>query len=79
MRRVEVRQAFEFTCEACGRDVLAYCIAVPYELVERAEAQDENGPCSVLALCPPDTVRCPHCDIEYEAKYPEFDDEDDLA
>lgn len=64
--RVPMRQAYEWTCESCGRDSFERCVVQELTPDERRELERHNGiePNELLKVdlvSYPDEVTCHHC------------------
>lgn len=64
MGSVELRQAFEWTCDACGRDHFGRCVEASLSEEEEREAKEHYGiepwqDGGFLQL--PGSVTCPDC------------------
>ena len=74
LNTVELRLAYEFTCDNCGRDTFLRCEALdPSSLTEdefhqlyfdHGIAIDDLGDWTFQ----PEQVTCPHCDITFKVK-----------
>lgn len=76
MQTVELRQAFEWTCEECGLSNFESTTVAELTPEERkdlltrfelGEADEEHQP-FVEFLSSPDTVTCSHCKTEFHAE-----------
>jgi len=71
---IELRAAFEWTCECCGRDTFQRAIAVefesltPDELVKFEELGVIISPDNGTMYMQPTHVKCPYCGSEFEAE-----------
>lgn len=61
---IELRPAFEWTCEECGRNTYASMIRVEDPRVI-ADIEEEFGTCGALGMAPKN-VTCPHCGTQYK-------------
>jgi hypothetical protein len=69
-RQVEIRLAYAWDCEDCGRENFER--AVVYELSpdERRELLEQgDSPETGNWLVPPERVKCHHCGSEFETKH----------
>lgn len=80
MNTVELRQAFEWTCDECGRDnfesaMIAELTPEEEEMMKVKLLQDEDDDNDITELhgefiSAPETVECPHCGTEFRAECP---------
>ena len=71
---VDLRLAFEWTCEECGRDIFEHAITIDKSSFDKEELEEiiesfgldehEEG---VLQMAPQE-VLCPYCKIKYKIK-----------
>jgi len=72
MEPIEIRPAYVFTCNECGRDAFLNGIIAEFSPEEMQELRDEQG---VEAgeigtwMTIPDVVACKHCGAEYETRH----------
>lgn len=80
--KVEIHQAFVWTCDECGRDSFVRAIHTPDSVVvesmceqdgiEKYEAEailEESGLTGQWCMAP-SVVKCPHCGCQYETEEP---------
>lgn len=66
-KTVELRPAFEWTCEECGRDQFAKCIVPEMSEEDRADLAEQIGedPVDGEFLCAPEQVTCAFCGQQF--------------
>ena len=78
-REVEIRPAFEWTCDECGRDNYEKCLIVDLSQEQAAEIMrgivdieddDDMNFTGSFSACPTD-VKCRFCKSEFVTKDPE--------
>ena len=65
MRVVELRLAYAWTCDECGRENFVGTVV---------ETVDDPDLGEGTAMLTPDTVTCPHCGTEFETETPGEED-----
>ncbi len=70
MKTTELRVAFTWTCEDCGRDHFVRAVPAPADLIQAAR---EDGHLDITTTDPgwqvaPDEVTCPFCNIKYQTE-----------
>lgn len=80
MEEIELRPAFQWTCEACGRDHFAAGIIAELSIEERIELARDHGITEFVPagdwMTMPETVTCPDCGAEYRTRHFHADDFD---
>lgn len=66
---VELRPAFEWICEDCGRSAFASAVRVEDPKII-ADIENEYG-CSGQLMMGPSSVTCPSCGSEFRTEQPE--------
>jgi hypothetical protein len=61
----ELRQAFEWTCDGCGRDSFARAVIAEFSPEEAAEMREEGADPRQGWVTIPETVTCQHCGRTY--------------
>lgn len=72
MRRIDLRYAFEWTCDECGRDNYARAVPVslsPEEMDALSSIEGDDVREDEL-FTSPDTVTCIHCKVTFQARMP---------
>lgn len=80
--KIELRPAFEWTCEECGRDQYESAVRPEMSDDDRAEVLREMGADEWLAesenhagelLAAPERVTCKHCQTTFETQDGEYE------
>lgn len=76
--KVELRDAFVWTCDECGRDNFIHAQIIDTEGLSESELQthgiiedDESIDEFEYFVRYPDSVKCPHCNAVYEVAHEE--------
>ena len=86
--RVEMRPAYEWTCEECGRNQFESCVVAEMDDEDRLQTAINAGLADEFAtevppglvgefVTYPDFVTCQHCHAEFETKHMTDEDDDD--
>lgn len=88
-KKVEMRPAYQWTCDSCGRDQFESAIVADFSEEDRLETAKSLGLVEEYAteipedltgdfMTYPDSVKCNHCDSEFETidMHAEDDDEE---
>lgn len=87
MKTVELRTAYVWTCEECGRDNFARSVVFEFDDETRAELEEKYGDEEFDEgewVRIPDEVECVFClekykTLDYRTALDEFDDDDDYG
>jgi hypothetical protein len=64
--RVEMRPAYEWTCDHCGQNNFASCIVAEMSEDDRVAMNVVSDSYDVELVTYPDSVMCPHCRELYD-------------
>jgi len=84
--KIEMRPAYEWTCESCGRNQFESAMVADFSEEERLQTAKAMGLvdeyCTEVPedltgdfVTHPETVRCNHCGESFETKHPHEDED----